>query len=99
MGRSRYAGNRVIDGHLGTWRDRIAEDTLGPDALDGLQTIAHVVSAGDRLDSLARKYYGDPEHWWVIAIANRIMFPLSLDVGRKLHIPADPLALIAKLQR
>lgn len=100
MGRSRYAGNKTIAGRAyASWRDPTAEDFLGPDILDGVETITHVVVTGDRLDSIANRYYGDAEHWWVIALSNRIMFPLSLSPGRKLKIPTDPRTILAKVQR
>lgn len=33
-------------------------------------TFRHNVEAGDRLDHLAERYYGDPGRWWPIADAN-----------------------------
>lgn len=102
MGRSRYAGNGIDRGgrdHYMTWRDPTAEDFLGPDILDGVTTIQHIVSDGERLDTLAARYYGDVEHWWVIALANRILFPLGLQPGTRLKIPADPRSIISRVQR
>lgn len=100
MGRSRYARNQIINGrHYATWRDPIAENFLGPDIMDGVPALEYTVQVGDRLDSLARKYYGDVELWWVIALANRIMFALSLTPGRKLLIPKDARMIIDKVQR
>lgn len=36
---------------------------------------AHKVSNRDTLESLALKYYGRPDYWWVIADFNRINDP------------------------
>ncbi len=48
----------------------------------------HRVVAGDRLDALAFRAYGDPEFWWKIADANPgLTFPDELTVGTLLHIP------------
>lgn len=100
MGRSRYAGNAVVDGnHLGTWKDPTSRDTFGPDILDGVETTEHVLVLGERLDSLAARYYGDDEYWWIIALSNRILDPFSLIVGRRLRIPRDPKAILDKIQR
>jgi nucleoid-associated protein YgaU len=50
-----------------------------------------ITTIGDRLDLIAYSYYGDPELWWVISIANNnitkgSMFPIP---GTQLRIPAD----------
>ncbi|MDX3248700.1 LysM domain-containing protein [Streptomyces sp. ME18-1-4] len=53
----------------------------------------HVVAAGERLDLIAARRYGDPEQSWLIADANRAMCPDELTVtpGRRLRItlPAE----------
>ncbi|GLW46331.1 hypothetical protein Stsp02_19930 [Streptomyces sp. NBRC 14336] len=53
----------------------------------------HVVVAGDRLDLIAARRYGDPEQSWRIADANRAMRPQELTAvpGRRLRItlPAE----------
>jgi hypothetical protein len=48
----------------------------------------HVVSQGERLDTIAFQYLGDPEQFWRIADANRAMHPADLTavVGRRLRI-------------
>jgi nucleoid-associated protein YgaU len=48
----------------------------------------HTVVEGDRLDTIAAKYLGDPEQFWRIADANGAMRPEELTdaIGDKLHI-------------
>jgi hypothetical protein len=100
MARSRYAGNRIVDSHhYSTWVDPTTRNPLGPDILDGVQTVEHRLSVGERLDTLAHRYYGDSELWWVIALANRIKDPFSLSVGAHLRIPLDARAILDKVQR
>lgn len=100
MGRSRYAGTEIIDGtHYGTWDDPVSGDPYGPDILDGVETIEHIIQAGERLDIIAHRYYGDEDYWWVVAIANRIMDPFTLEVGRRLRIPSEARAILDKMQR
>jgi hypothetical protein len=46
---------------------------------------------GDRLDSIAYSYYGNPELWWIISIANNnitrgSIFPKS---GTQLRVPIN----------
>jgi nucleoid-associated protein YgaU len=44
--------------------------------------------AGDRLDVLAYKYYGDAQKWWVILDANpRYMTPWDIRTGDVISIP------------
>lgn len=100
MGRSRYSSTPVVDGnHYETWSDPTAPNPLGPEILDGVDTVEHVISAGERLDSLASIYYGDEELWWIIALSNRIMDPFSLTVGTRLRIPADARQILDKVGR
>jgi len=43
----------------------------------------------DRLDQLAFLYYGDPNLWWVIAVANDIdLVPTQLTPNTVLRIPS-----------
>jgi hypothetical protein len=41
-----------------------------------------------RIDLIAHKYYGDVRLWWIIAEANNIINPISLQTGRVLRIPS-----------
>ena len=48
----------------------------------------HIVSVDDRLDTLAHRYLGSTDLWWVIADYNDIFFPLELEIGATLRLPA-----------
>jgi hypothetical protein len=52
----------------------------------------HSVAGGDRLDTIAARYLGDPELWWRVADANVAGHPdeLTAIVGRRLRITAPP---------
>jgi nucleoid-associated protein YgaU len=98
MGRSRYAGNEVIKGrYYAMWRDPSFRDAFGPDILDGVETIEHVLTSEDRLDGLAFHYYGDEDYWWIIALANRILDPFSIVAGRTLRIPSEAKSILDKI--
>ena len=43
---------------------------------------------GERFDSLAQKYYGDSNLWWIIAKAND-MSTNNIPAGKVLRIPAN----------
>jgi nucleoid-associated protein YgaU len=47
----------------------------------------HTVQAGDRLDGIAAKVYGDPTHWRLIAQANNLRDLLKMKEGKQLIIP------------
>tara|TARA_Y100000816_G_scaffold259636_1_gene215331 strand:+ start:256 stop:555 length:300 start_codon:yes stop_codon:yes gene_type:complete len=44
---------------------------------------------GDRIDSLAYKFYGDVTLWWIIAKANGIKGKTALEPGIPLRIPGN----------
>jgi hypothetical protein len=57
---------------------------------DELSLLVEVtVAQGDRLDLIANRILGDPEHFWSICDANDAMNPhhLTEDLGRILRIP------------
>ena len=45
------------------------------------------MSEEDRLDIISTSFYGTPKYWWVIAIANNIIDPFTLEIGTNLRIP------------
>lgn len=48
----------------------------------------HTVVTGDRLDVLAHRYLGDSSLWWIISEGNDLPFPLDLQPGMVLRLPA-----------
>ena len=45
---------------------------------------------GERFDSLAQKFYGDSNLWWIIAKANNLSKgQIGLDPEKKLRIPTE----------
>ena len=45
---------------------------------------------GDRFDTLAQKYYGDSNLWWIIAKANNINDgSIGLDPEKRIRIPIE----------
>ncbi len=51
--------------------------------------LIHVVTAGERLDHLAYKYYRDAERFWRICDANKVMWPNDLveEANEQVGIP------------
>jgi len=50
----------------------------------------------DRLDLLAKKYYGDVNKWWIIAHANKIKGTFFLPEDSQLRIPMDINSIITE---
>lgn len=52
--------------------------------------VYHIVSATEvnRLDLIANQYYGSPNYWWAIALANNFIDPLSVQEGTMIRIPS-----------
>jgi hypothetical protein len=51
---------------------------------------AHTVIEGETLANIAFKFYGNPQLWRPIAIANRLEDPRSIEVGQLLLVPSLP---------
>lgn len=65
------------------------EDHAGqnPTSGGGPPLKTHIVEAGERLDLIAAKIYGDASQWRRIAQANQLIHPLRLREGQQLVIP------------
>lgn len=49
----------------------------------------YYVNSNDRIDLLATRFYGDPNLWWVIAVANDMdLLPTNLREGDTIRIPS-----------
>lgn len=92
---SRYAGTAVeitVDSD-GTEHRYLTRRFVG--AADAALPLArHLVVAGDRLDLLSQRYYGDPLLSWRICDANRALEPgaLTATVGDVLTVPVPDLS-------
>ena len=49
----------------------------------------HRVVEGDRIDNITATYLGDPEQFWRVCDANRVMHPdeTTAEIGRSLDMP------------
>ena len=89
FGGSRYERSNVefFEGADGTPRQVLSLPFPDPVSFAATQ---HVVSEGERMESIAALYYRDPTAWWVIAQANpEQFFPEKLSPGVVLRIPRD----------
>jgi nucleoid-associated protein YgaU len=86
---SRYTGVEVVLGpsSIDAQPEMLARGAIP--ATPGL--VEYVVREGDRLDSIAALFFGDPKKYWLILDANPDeLDPLALlTVGRRIQIPAN----------
>ena len=54
-----------------------------------------ITQHGDRLDTLAHQFYGDPSLWWYIAKANNLKY-MTIPTGTSLRIPGTTQYAIGK---
>lgn len=83
---SRYANSTVVT-VTQNGQDR---NVIVPSAQRALSFnyISHLMSANDRIDSLAFQYYNDATRWWQIADANPEILDFSnVPIGTILRVP------------
>ena len=54
---------------------------------------------GDRLDTLAYRYYGDNTLWWIIAKANGIKGKVAVSVDEILRIPGNITSILENFRK
>jgi hypothetical protein len=84
---SRYAN--VPQGALEVGDRKVPYIKMRPVPEPAASQFVHVVGAGERPDHLAYRYYRDPERFWRLCDANRIMWPNDLvrEAGRAIVVP------------
>lgn len=61
-----------------------------PDILAANDDVIYQTMQTDRIDKIANKFYGNPELWWVIAIANDLnLLPNDLVPRGTIRIPSN----------
>ena len=76
------------------------ESTIYPRIRATNDDIYAISEAGDRLDILAKKFYGDPAYWWVIATANNMNDGnFYVEPGIQIRIPSNINGILNQLER
>lgn len=76
------------------------ESTIYPRVRATDDDIYAITEAGDRLDLLAKRFYGDPAYWWIIATANNMNDAnFYVEPGIQIRIPGDLNAILNQLER
>jgi len=86
---NRYETDRVVrDGKILQTNQTIAKIREGVSS-GQIQTSSLVMNAGERLDTLAQKAYGDGRLWWIIAAVSNVGWWLQVPPGTELRLPID----------
>mgnify|MGYP003352482955 CR=1 FL=1 len=76
------------------------ESTIYPKIKPTNDDIYIISTQSDRLDLLASKYYGDPNYWWIISVANNLNdASLSVEAGKQLRIPGSLSTILSEFER
>ena len=68
---------------------KVYKTVLYPVIKESSSDIFIFTKQNDRLDLIARKYYGDVNKWWIIAHANKIKGTFFLPKDTQIRIPMD----------
>ncbi len=51
--------------------------------------VVHAYTAGERLDTITARYFGDPTRFWQICDANEVLRPTELtdEIGHRIVVP------------
>jgi hypothetical protein len=62
---------------------------LIPPAGSAPTLLMHAFGAGERLDTITARYFGDPTRFWQICDANEVLRPVELTdgIGRRIVVP------------
>ena len=88
---NRYDNIGIVKSDGRRFKKTVKLPIIEPD-IDDIYIIGQV---GDRLDTLAYKYYNRSSYWWIIARANNTgKGNLTVPIGTQLRIPQDYLEII-----
>jgi phage tail protein X len=76
------------------------ESTIYPKIKPSDSDLYIISEAGDRLDLLAKKYYGNTNMWWIIAVVNNLNDAnFFVPEGRQLVIPTNIQTILSDLEK
>ena len=79
---------------------RVLTTTYYPEIPINNSDIFIYTKEGDRLDTLAHRYYGNNTLWWIIAKANNLdSAHIGLEVDKQIRIPIDVEPIVNELKR
>lgn len=96
---NRYTSIQIESGSFST-DPRYYLNAIYPEIEAAEDDIYVIATVGDRLDTIAAEYYGDPNLWWIISSANRLPGnSLYLTSGTQVRIPSSPSDIVTNFIR
>ena len=83
---SRYSILRVIEDQGQTYLETYNQKFIPVSDDDAYHVVTH--REVNRLDIISEDYYGTPDYWWVIALANNMIDPFIVNEGVMLRLPS-----------
>ena len=84
---SRYQIYRqIVDNNNDTYVETSNQTPVDMSQYDKYHEVTH--REVNRLDMISNMYYGDPQFWWAIAMANNIIDPFVIPLGSVLRVPS-----------
>ena len=87
MGMSRYRRTLRINGGKQLGSSTVSAVVRRGVDSGRIQATRHILREGERLDSLAGRFYGDASLWWVLAAASGIGWGLQVPPGTLIRVP------------
>lgn len=95
---SRYSNTKIVV--KSDTKKKYYESTIYPKVIPSDSDTYIISEAGDRLDILAKNYYGDSKLWWIIAVANNINDAVFyVEPGVQLRIPQNVGNILRDLEK
>ena len=89
MSINRYASDNIVKGGKLLGTNGALQRLRNAVKSGNIRTQYIILQEGDRLDTIAGRYYGDGRLWWVVAAASDIGWWLQVPAGTRVLIPTD----------
>ena len=95
MPRGRHTATKVMRDKQGR---RCYQSSIYPPIPEQAGDTYITTKFGDRLDTLARRWFGHHQYWWILAQANNITGTMHVKPGTKIRIPTNWGKIIANFE-
>lgn len=83
---SRYQILRIVEEGRDQYLETYNQQKVPTSGSDSYHIVTH--AEVNRLDIISEKFYGTPDYWWAIALANGFIDPFVVNEGIMVRIPS-----------